>query len=259
MRKKFFVIDKKRLFLLCCCVLTTVLILAIIAPLFMKATLVSASGKLCPIYRVDTKEKKVALTVNAAWEDTDTDAFLEVFDYYDVKVTFFVVGEFAQRCENAVVRIHNKGHEIGTHSDTHADMAKLDEAGILRELSRSSEKIEKITGIFPALFRAPSGSYNNEVVNLAQNAGFEVIQWDTDTVDWKGKSADEILQRVQKKVKNGSIILTHLGAENTKKALPKIIKWLLDEGYEIVTVSELIYPKENAFVDSRGEQHLKEE
>ncbi len=255
MFKNFFVIDKKKLFFILSIVLIVALALALLLPLFMKATTVSASLKKVPIYRVDTNEKKIALTVNAAWDDTDTDAFLETFEKYNIKTTFFVVGEFASRCENAIVRINLKGHEIGTHSDTHADMAKLDEAGIKRELEVSSEKIEKITGKKPTLFRAPSGSYNNTVISTAEDMGYTCVQWDVDTVDWKGKTADEMLTRIMKKVKNGSIILLHLGAEHTKEALPKIIKALQTEGYQIVPVSELVYPKETSLIDSKGEQH----
>ncbi len=257
MFKNFFVIDKKKLFFVCSVILIAALTLALLLPLFMKAASVSASLKKVPIYRVDTDEKKISLTVNAAWEDTDTDAFLEIFEKYNVKTTFFVVGEFASRCENAIVRINSKGHEIGTHSDTHADMAKLDKDAIKRELQVSSEKIEKITGKKPTLFRAPSGSYNNTVISTAEDMGYTCIQWDVDTVDWKGKTADEMLKRVMKKAKNGSIILLHLGAEHTKEALPKIIKALQNEGYEIVPISELVYPKDSSYMDQNGTQHKK--
>ncbi len=257
MKQTFFIINKKKLFFVLSLSLIIVLALSLLVPLCMKATLVSASLKKCPIYRVDTNEKKVAITVNAAWEDTDTTAFLDIFDRYNIKATFFVVGEFAQRCENSVSRIHSKGHEIGTHSDTHADMAKLDETAIKNELIRSSDKIKRITGKAPTLFRPPSGSYNNTVITTAEELGYTCIQWDTDTVDWQGKTAEEMLEKVKKKTKHGSIILLHLGAENTKQALPQIIEYLLFEGYTITPVSELIYPPDTAFTDSLGEQHLK--
>lgn len=257
MTKNFLIIDKKKLFLICSCVLAAALALSLIVPLFMKASSVSSSVKKIPIYNVDTTEKKVSLTINCAWEDDDLDDFLETFDKYNIKTTFFVVGEFAQRCENALVRINVKGHEIGTHSDTHADMTKLDEEKIKQELVNSSQKIEKITGKSPTLFRAPSGAYNNAVILTAESMGYTCIQWDVDTIDWKGKTADEMLKIVKKKTKNGSIILMHLGAEHSKEALKKIIKTLLDEDYKIVPISELVYPKDSSYIDSNGTQHQK--
>lgn len=249
------VINRKKFTLILCLSLVAVMAICVLIPLAMKASAVSQSLKKVPVYCVDTNEKKVALTVNAAWSDDDLDDFLDIFERYKIKTTFFVVGDFVKKHQNALVRITAKGHEIGSHSDTHPDMAKLTAEGITKELNNCKEKILKSTGIDPTLFRAPSGSYNDTVITTAESLGYTCVQWSIDTVDWKGKTADEMVKKVKKNLKNGAIILTHLGAEHTKEALPKIIDAILAEGYEIVPISELIYPLDTSYTDSRGVQH----
>ena len=254
--KKPYITIQKTAMMICSAAVITALVLSIVLPLIFKAATVAATGRLYPVYRVDTEKKAVALGINCAWEDDDTDAFLKILKDKNIKTTFFVTGEFVQRCENAVVRISNAGHEIGNHSDSHPDMATLTEEKITKEITAAGNKIEKVTGIKPTLFRAPSGSYNTLLIQTANELGYHCIQWDCDTVDWKGKTADEMLERVMKNLQNGSILLLHLGAEHTKEALPMLIDAIKEKGYEIVPVSELIYT-ENYYVDRQGIQHKK--
>lgn len=251
---KRFVVLQKTAMMICSAVVITAVVLSVILPLIFKAATVTAPGKLYPVYRVDTNEKKVALGINCAWEDTDTESFLKTLEEKGIKATFFVTGEFVQRCENAVVQITKAGHEIGNHSDSHPDMSKLNETEITKELTSASNKIEKVTGIKPNLFRAPSGSYNTRLIQTANDLGYHCIQWDCDTVDWKGLTAQEMTQKVMKNLQNGSIVLLHLGAKHTNEALPMIIAAIKEKGYEIVPVSELIYT-ENYYVDRQGVQH----
>lgn len=253
---KRFAILQKTAMMICSAVVIIAVVLSVVIPLIFKAATVAATGKLYPVYSVDTKEKKVSLGINCAWEDDDTDRFLKILNQKETKATFFVTGEFVQRCENAVLRISKAGHEIGNHSDTHPDMQKLDEQQIIKELTSAGNKIQKVTGIKPTLFRAPSGSYNTQLIQTANELGYHCIQWDCDTVDWKGNTADEMTERVIKKLKNGSILLLHLGAEHTVEALPMIIDAIKEKGYEIVPVSELIYT-ENYYVDRQGIQHKR--
>ncbi len=243
--------------IICSTAVITAVVLSVIIPLIFKAATVTAPGKLYPIYRVDTDEKTVALGINCAWEDDDTDEFLRILKEKNVKATFFVTGEFVQRCENAVLRMSNAGHEIGNHSDSHPDMQKLSEENITKEITSAERKIQKVTGIKPTLFRAPSGSYNTTLIQTANDLGYHCVQWDCDTVDWKGYTADEMTEKVMKKLQNGSILLLHLGAEHTAEALPMLIDSIENAGYEIVPVSELIYT-ENYYVDRQGVQKKRE-
>lgn len=240
--------------MICSGAVITAVVLSVILPLIFKASTVAADGRLYPIYRVDTAEKKIALGINCAWEDDDSTSFLRTLQEKDVKATFFVTGEFVQRCENTVVRISKAGHEIGNHSDSHPDMTTLNEERITKEIISAGNKIQKATGVKPTLFRAPSGAYNTRLIQTANSLGYHAVQWDCDTVDWKGKTAEEMTEKVMKSLQNGSILLLHLGAEHTAEALPMLIDAIREKGYQIVPVSELIYT-ENYYVDRQGVQH----
>ena len=120
-------------------------------------------------------------------------------------------------------------------------------------MDNCDKKIKDITGQEEVLFRAPYGEYNNLLVQTCKDTGRFCIQWDVDSLDWKGLTSDMIVERVCRKVKNGSVILLHNGAENTAKALPELLCNLKNEGYEFVTVSDLIY-KDNYIIDQTGMQ-----
>lgn len=211
-------------------------------------------SRLLPIYSVEREDKKIAITFNCAWDGKDIPLILDTLDKYGAKATFFVLGTWADDYPNDVKAIYDAGHEIGTHSNTHPDMTKISREEITKELLRSSEKIEAITGKMPTLFRAPSGAYNNELIKTASELGFCTIQWDIDSRDWKKPSAEEMTNNVVENAGNGSILLFHCGMENTDEALPMILERLFDEGYEFVSVSELIYDGEYT-IDNFGRQH----
>lgn len=206
-----------------------------------------------PVYCVDTNEKKIALTFDAAWDDSDTDELISVLDQNDVKASFFVVGGWVDRYPHSVKKFHEAGHEILNHSDAHLHMNNLSDVEISADLALCEEKIKTVTGESKMLFRPPYGEYNDTVVNSARSSGYEVIQWDCDSLDWKDLSADEIEKRVMSKVKNGSIILMHNGAKNTPEALAQILPKLKEKGYSFEKVSELIY-KDNYKIDHSGKQ-----
>lgn len=207
-----------------------------------------------PIYSVETQEKKVALGINCAWDNADIPQLIEILDTYNVKATFFVVGTWCRDYPESVKALYDAGHEIGTHSDTHADMVRLDRDGILRELRGCADKVEAITGQRPTLFRPPSGSYNTTVIELAEQEGFYPIQWDCDSIDYKDPTPEQMRSRIMKKLRCGSIMLFHSGAKNTPAALPQVIDAVRAEGYEFVPVSQLIHPAPYT-VDFEGRQH----
>lgn len=216
---------------------------------------VSNAERDLPIYCVDKAEndKTVAMSFDAAWGNEDTEEIINIMKKYNVKTTFFVVGGWVDKYPESVKQLADAGHEIMNHSDTHPHMTKLSAEDMKKEVTACDEKIEKITGVKPTLFRAPYGDYNNDVVGTMRETGHFTIQWDVDSLDWKNLSPAEIKQRVLSKVKPGSIILFHNAALHTPKALPEIIEKLQADGYKIVPVSELIY-KENFKIDSAGKQ-----
>ena len=112
---------------------------------------------------------------------------------------------------------------------------------VVKEIEDCNKKIEAITNKKTTLLRAPSGDYDNKTIEIADSMDMKVIQWSVDSLDWKKLSAQEMYSRVVTKAENGSIILFHNGIENTPEALRKILEVLKKDGYEFVTVSELIY------------------
>lgn len=204
-------------------------------------TTVSNSLRKLPIYSVDTDKKKIAITFDAAWSAEDTDELIEILKNHNAKATIFAVGDWVEKNLEAVKKFHKSGHEMANHSDTHAAFSKISREEIKQEIINCNKKIKAITGVSPKLVRAPSGDYDNKSIEVAENLGMKMIQWDCDSLDYRGLSVDEIYSRIINKVQNGSIVLFHNGVENTPKALDKILTKLGRDGYEFVTVSELIY------------------
>ena len=116
--------------------------------------------------------------------------------------------------------------------------------------------ITQITGKQVKYFRPPFGDYNDSLISVASELGLKTIQWDVDTLDWKGLSASEILARVKSSVKNGSIILCHNNSDHILEALPLIIDYLKSENYSMVNISKLVY-ETNYIVDNNGLQKQK--
>lgn len=220
-----------------------------------EAMTVSNSERDLPIYCVDKAEddKVVAMSFDAAWGNEDTEELIKIFDKYNIKTTFFVVGGWVDKYPESVKQLADAGHEIMNHSNTHPHMTQLTKEEMLKEVEECDKKIENITKVKPTLFRAPYGDYNNDVVGTMRESGHYTIQWDVDSLDWKNLSPAEIKERVLSKVKPGSIILFHNAALHTPEALPGIIEKLQSDGYKIVPVSELIM-KDNYKIDSTGMQ-----
>ena len=211
--------------------------------------------RLVPIYSVDTDEKKVALTFDAAWGSDKTEKIVTTLTDAGVTGTFFLVGFWIEQNPDKVKFIDDAGFDIGTHSNTHPKMSTLSEAQINEELKTSMDLITKITGKKVKFFRPPFGDYNDTLVTVAGNLGLKTIQWDVDSLDWKGLSANEILSRIKSQVKNGSIILCHNNSDHILEALPLIINYLKGEGYKMVKMSQLVYDK-NYYIDNNGLQKL---
>ncbi len=206
-----------------------------------------------PIYSVDRSDKKIAISFDCAWGVDYTDKLLEIMDSESVTCTFFMVEFWTEKYPDYVKKISDMGHEIGTHSSTHPYMSKLDKSAIESELSTSIEAIESITNKKVQLFRAPYGDYDDLLIDTATSMGLYTIQWSVDSLDWKNLSANEISSRVTSKVKSGSIVLFHNQGLHTAQALPTIIKSLKQEGYEFVSIGNLIYT-DNYFIDVDGSQ-----
>ncbi len=206
-----------------------------------------------PIYCVQKDSKVCSLTFDAAWGNEDTQQLIDILGKYNIKATFFVVGEWVDKFPESVKALSDAGHEIMNHSDDHAHFTKLSADQIRAQLDSCNQKIEAITGVCPTLFRPPYGEYDDKVVSTTRDCGLYAIQWDVDSLDWKDPTPEEICQRVLKRVQPGSIVLFHNAAKNTPAALPNIIEGLIRDGYTMVPVSQLIL-RENYTMDHTGRQ-----
>lgn len=212
------------------------------------------SPKKVPIYSVETDEKAVALTFDAAWGADKTLGILETLEQKDACATFFLVSFWAEKYESELKTLAASDRiEIGTHSATHPYMSKLSKSQIELELSTSKSLIESISGRKIDLFRPPYGDYSDTLINVAGDLGLYTIQWDVDSLDWKGISKEQITSRIVSKCQNGSIVLMHNDGKHTLDALPAIIDGLRAKGFTFKTVGELIY-KDNYTIDHTGRQ-----
>lgn len=237
---KFIFIDKKK-------VLAGIAMLVALVCLSV-ATQVTDSAKVylgstvrkLPIHSVETDQKVVALTFDAAWGDSSAGSILATLAKEEVAATFFLVGLWAEEHPELVKRISDAGLEIGSHSNTHPHMNKLNDTQMKLEIETSAKAIESLTGKGIKLFRAPYGEYNDRLITACNSMGILPVQWDVDTMDWKNLSAVEISGRVLQNAVNGSIVLMHVDGKYTAAALPLMIAALKNKGMKFVTVSDLI-------------------
>lgn len=212
--------------------------------------------RLVPIYSVETTEKKVALTFDAAWGSDKTSKIINILKENGVEATFFLVGFWIEQNKDKVSEIHDAGFDIGTHSNTHPKMSTLSAEQMRSELKISSDMITAVTGEGVRFFRPPFGDYNDALVKTAESLNLKTIQWDVDSLDWKGLSAHEILERVKQSVKNGSIILFHNNSDHILEALPLVISYLKQQGFSMVKISNLVY-ESNYYINNNGLQISK--
>ena len=204
-----------------------------------------------PVYCVERTDKKIAISFDAAWGNEDTQTLIDILTAHNVRATFFLVGGWVEKFPESVRALSDAGMEVMNHSETHPHLSQLTSEQIQGEVNACSDRIEAITGVRPPLCRCPCGAGDHPVITAIRALGVEPIQWDVDSLDWKGLSADEITQRVLRGVKPGSIVLFHNAAEHTPEALAGIIESLQAEGYELVPISELL-PEGETTIDPNG-------
>jgi polysaccharide deacetylase family sporulation protein PdaB len=218
-----------------------------------RAMQTAAMKRALPIYNVQTNEKKIAISFDAAWGNEETQTLIDILKKYNVKTTFFVVGAWVDKYPDSVRALTAAGHEVCNHSSTHPHMPKLTQQEMTSQITSCNEKIKAITGASPLLFRPPYGDYNDSLINTVNGLKMYPIQWSVDSLDWKDPTPQQIASRVLSRVKPGSIVLFHNGAKNTPAALPTVLQTLQAQGYKIVPVSQLIY-KSDYTIDSAGVQ-----
>lgn len=206
-----------------------------------------------PIYSVETTSNKVGISFDAAWGADKTQAIVDLLKDRKVNATFFLVGFWAEEHQDLVKKIDEAGFEIGLHSNSHPDFKKLTEEQIKSELLSNIAILEKILGKKPTLFRFPFGSYNDKAIKICEDLGLTCVQWDVDSLDWKGISALDISKRVLQKAKSGSLCLFHNNSDNILDALPLVLDGLKNKGFEVTNIGDVLH-KDNFVIDRNGIQ-----
>lgn len=251
---RYVLLTKRTIFVVLTLLLSAALVISGVSNRYTAAQTAKTQERKIPVYCVNTNEKKIAVTFDAAWGAEDTDELLSILQEYNAKATVFVVGDWARKYPDAVRAFFDAGHTIGNHSDSHKAYSKLSLAEIQADVQACNAEIEKIIGEKPRLLRAPSGDYSNDTLTAAEGLSMQTVQWSVDSLDWQGLSVEEMVTRATGAVENGSILLFHNDVKNTPEALRQILKSLSQKGYQFVTVEELLY-WDNYRIDSTGKQH----
>ncbi|MBQ5987771.1 MAG: polysaccharide deacetylase family protein [Clostridia bacterium] len=191
----------------------------------------------------DPNRKLVALTFDDGPSPKYTEPFLDIIEKYGVHVTFFLLSSAIHDDNHATVqRIVDLGCEIGCHGLNHDRMVHFSRRENYKRFEATKKEINESVegGYVPILMRPPGGMYDDNVRHAAGDAGLSVIMWSIDSCDWQLKNKNKILDVVKKKIQDGSIVLFHDRMQATLDAIDELIPWLWEQGYELVTVSELI-------------------
>ena len=218
--------------------------------------MVAAKKRELPVYNVARDDKVLSISFDAAWGNANTVKLLDILDSYDVKTTFFLVGTWVEKYPDLVQEIARRGHEVESHSTTHPHMPRLSDAKMRQELSTVANMIEQLTGRRPKLFRAPYGDYDDATVTVSRQEGYEIVQWNVDSLDWKNLGIDNMIKQCTKKVSPGDIVLFHNDSKFITDALPTILDFYASQGYKVIPVSEILVNGEYT-IDHQGTQHPK--
>ena len=200
----------------------------------------SANSKLA-YSSVHVSEPYVALTFDDGPHASLTPKLLDMLKARHIRATFFVVGENAAQYPDILKRAVAEGHEIGNHSWSHPNFAKMSESAVRSQVERTQEAVTRATGIAPTILRPPYGSITDRERHLLHDSmGFKVILWDVDPLDWKDRNSATVARRILAETRPGSIVLAHDIHATTVAAMPNVIDSLIAKGYKFATVSELI-------------------
>lgn len=192
-----------------------------------------------PIFKGNPKKPMVALMINVAWGNEYLPQMLKTLNQYHVKATFFLDGSWVKKNPKLALMISEEGHAIGNHAYSHPDLKTKSKAETLDQLKKTNETIEAVLDVKPRFFAPPSGSFNQQTVNVAHSLGMQTVLWTVDTVDWKHPDPNDMVQRVTNKVEAGSMVLMHPTKE-TAEALGMMIQEIEDKGYQLGTVPDLL-------------------
>ena len=186
------------------------------------------------------KEKNIALTFNISWGDEKVHDILKVLKKHDVRATFFVSGEWAERHPHIIDEITENEHELGMLGYRYKNYLEQDLEQVRKDMVYARNVFSKLGYNDLHYIRPPSGLFNKEVIKLAEKIGLDVIHWSVNSNDWKNPGVEEIVVEA-KKVNNGDIVLFHASdiAKQTASALESVLPYYKEKGFSFVTISQI--------------------
>lgn len=203
--------------------------------------------------QVDPSRPMVAVTFDDG-PGKHTDRVISILEKYNVRATFFVQGKSVAGYTSVMQRAVSLGNEIGNHTYSHVNLTSSSTSTISQQINSTNTAVYNATGVYPKVYRPPYGSYNSTVLGCI---GMPAIMWSVDTLDWKHRNPSKTLAAVQKSTTDGAIILMHDIHEPTADAVESVVRYLLMNGYQLVTVSELIETRQGAAVNGRVYNSVK--
>jgi peptidoglycan/xylan/chitin deacetylase (PgdA/CDA1 family) len=191
---------------------------------------------------LDRSKPMIALTFDDG-PSQYTERIVALLEAYDVRATFCVLGNRVKPQKNRVRAIAAQGSEVIGHSWDHKNLTHLSKKKIRWELKKTNDAIRSVTGVRPMMYRPPYGAYDKKVRKVSKKLKLALVTWSFDTKDWKSLDAKRVYRRIKKHTEGDQILLMHDIHESTADAMERVIPWLVGQGYELVTVSELMYYK----------------
>lgn len=233
---KLIILNKKTLYL----ILIVLVLVFVCLFLFIKLNMTKDVFQEDIYYQGTKDEKVVAFACNIDWGLEYIDDMLDIFHENNIKITFFPTGKWAENNSSVIKDIFRKGHEIGNHGYNHLDYDKLNLEQNKEEILKSHKILKEIIEEDPIYFALPSGAFNDYTIEASKALNYKLILWSIDTIDWRNDSHKELIKtRVIDKIHNSAIVLMH-PTEETVKALPDIIDFLLENDYKVGTISDVL-------------------
>ncbi|MHA6528974.1 polysaccharide deacetylase family protein [Paenibacillus sp. BAC0078] len=192
------------------------------------------------------RRKHIALTFDDVPDPRFTPQVLNVLRKHHVKATFFIVGSRAAKHPDLVKRIIREGHAVGNHSYNHPQFGKISVNEFRSQIIRTENIIDALAGYKPRLIRPPYGDINEQQLQWAKAHGYKLVNWNVDSLDWRGLSRSQVRNNIVSHAGKGSIILQHGGGgrgsnlRGTIQALPEVISIMRNRGYTFVTVPQML-------------------
>jgi len=216
---------------------------------------IPAASKFEPIeMKIDVNKPMVAITFDDGPHSVVTNEILDVLEQYQAHATFFIIGDRISHHTDVIRRIVELGCELGNHTYGHLDLSRMNQQDMNEQIKISEDTLASFvdSGFLPKLVRPPFG---NTSETLLKNCPYPIITWSIDTRDWSHQNAERSFDEVVNHVQDGDIILMHDMYPATAKATKKIVQWLNEQGYQMVTVSEMFEAKGISLTSGKVYRH----